>query len=84
MIGYHFNLFSDSFKFSGDYIGLGLCITSIAVFINSVINKILFIFISGLANKLIGTLFNCGLCILVSYFILFKIIAITLIYWSLD
>ncbi|CAD8053184.1 unnamed protein product [Paramecium sonneborni] len=78
LIGYHFNFFEWNSSPSYDYIGIGFCILSFLIFINSLFNIGFHSIISQLSSKLIATLFNCSFCILVIYFILFKIIVFIL------
>ncbi|CAD8056313.1 unnamed protein product [Paramecium sonneborni] len=79
LVGYHLNLFGNYEGFSGDYVGVGYCILSIAIFINSIINRGFLYYIKKISSTLIATLFNCSFCVLVSYFIIFKIIAFILL-----
>ncbi|CAD8061136.1 unnamed protein product [Paramecium sonneborni] len=79
LLGYHFNAFANNSSPSYDYIGIGFCILSFLIFINSLLNKSFYSKVSELFSELIATLFNCSYCILVIYFILFKIIAFFLI-----
>ncbi|CAD8059304.1 unnamed protein product [Paramecium sonneborni] len=82
LIGYHLNLFGNHEGFSEDYIGVGYCILSISIFINSLVNRGLLYFIQKVSSALIATLFNCSFCVLISYFILFKIVAFILLIQS--
>ncbi|CAD8141534.1 unnamed protein product [Paramecium pentaurelia] len=82
LVGYHLNLFGNYDGFSQDYIGVGYCIVSIAIFINSLINRGFLYFIKKVSSAVIATLFNCSFCVLVSYFILFKIVAFILLIQS--
>ncbi|CAD8043059.1 unnamed protein product [Paramecium primaurelia] len=79
LLGYHLNAFSNNTGPSDDYIGIGFCILSFLIFINSLLNKGFNSIITSLSSSLIATLFNCSFCILVIYFILFKIIAFFLL-----
>ncbi|CAD8144405.1 unnamed protein product [Paramecium octaurelia] len=82
LLGYHLNIFGNYDGFSQDYIGIGYCIVSIAIFINSLINRGFLEYIRRVSSAVIATLFNCGFCVLVSYFILFKIVAFVLLIQS--
>ncbi|CAD8139272.1 unnamed protein product [Paramecium octaurelia] len=79
LLGYHLNAFQNYNGPSYDYIGMGFCILSFLIFLNSLLNKGFYSIITSFSSQLIATLFNCSFCILVIYFILFKIIAFFLL-----
>ncbi|CAD8137097.1 unnamed protein product [Paramecium octaurelia] len=82
LLGYHLNFFGNYDGFSQDYTGVGYCIVSFAIFINSLINRGFLTFIKKVSSAVLATLFNCSFCVLVSYFILFKIVAFILLVQS--